>query len=97
MHHSIERLRRNFKFREIGIFAILSQRGSIPRAIHLSLLALRDGTDGTAKPPLVWIMSCCKVSSHRSPAARGREDHSEMVQKRNWLSAVTYLLWLISF
>ncbi|MBZ0261463.1 MAG: NosR/NirI family protein [Hyphomicrobiales bacterium] len=51
MHHSIERLeaQKSPEFREIGVFAVPSAAGFDPtRSFTLSLLALRDGSDGAA-------------------------------------------------
>lgn len=100
LHHSIERLeaQNSPEFREIGVFAIPSATGFDPtRPFTLSLLALRDGTDGTAKAARFSLDYALPqnflVAGFRPPAVEERPLWEENWRERKLaIGAVTYML-----
>ncbi len=100
MHHSAERLeaRGSPEFREIGVFAIPSAAGFDPtKPFTLSLMALRDGTDGTAKTARFsfdYILPQSFLATDlRPPAVEERPLWEENWQKRKLaIAVVTYML-----
>ena len=86
MHHSTDRLaaRNSPEFREIGLFAIPSATGFDPtKPFSLSLMALRDGTDGTAKTArfnLDYILPQSFLAANLQPPV----DEDSPLWEMNW-------------